>query len=203
VSAARERLLDSMLELGATHGLGEISVEQVIARAGSSRAEFDRLFSSKEECAIAVFDRSMLSFRAAVLPAYESESEWPDSLRAAAYATAAWIAAHPRDTRFGAVELLWVGELAQASREAAFQSFIDLIDAGRERAADPAAVPAYAAEGVMGSLAEMITKRARRGELRPYDYVPEIMYLAVLPYLGEEVAARELAIAPPRPPGGT
>jgi AcrR family transcriptional regulator len=193
----RERLCDAMLALGPEQGLPQTSIQEVAERAGLTRPDFDRVFASKEDCAIAVFDRSMRSFRATVLPVYESQGEWPDSLRAAAYASARWIAEHPRDTRFGAFELLSVGELAQVSRDAAFQSFVDLIDAGRQYAPDPDSVPARAAEGVMGSLAGMITKRARQGPLEPYEFVPQVMYLAVLPYLGEEIASRELTIPPP------
>lgn len=201
-SGERQRILEAMLELGSTQGLQQTSIEEVIELAGSTREEFDRFFSSKDDCAIAVGDRSMVRFRAVVLPAYESEPRWPDSLRAAAYASARWIAENPRDTRFTAVELLWAGELAQARREASFQSFIALIDAGREQAPDPDAVPAHAAEGVMGAVAEMITVRAQQGEVEPYEYVQQIMYLAVLPYLGQEAAKAELEIPPPRPSEG-
>jgi AcrR family transcriptional regulator len=198
----RERLLDAMLDLVSTQGYEETSIEQIVDAARVNRAEFDRLFATKEECAIAVFDRALVVYDREVHDAFDSEPEWPASLRAAAYAAARWITANAREARFGIVALLWVGELAQVRREAAFQNFAAMVDVGRERAQDPEQVPEYTAEGVIGSIAEMITKRMQHGEVSAYEFVPELMYLAVLPYLGEEVAARELTMPRPRRDSG-
>lgn len=195
----RERICDAMLDLVSTQGYEATSIEQILERAEAGRRDFERLFSSKEDCAIAVFDRAWEEFNRQVNEAYEREAPWPDSLRAAAYAAARWIAENQRQARFGIVTLLWAGEVAQARREAAFQNFADMVDAGRERMEDGEKLPAFSAEGVIGSIAEMITKRAQRGEIEPYEYVPELMATAVRPYLGEEAAARELTIPPPRP----
>ncbi len=102
--------------------------------------------------------------------------------------------------RFGATGLLWAGEAAQAKREIAFQNFVAMVDAGRSLAAEPDQVPEYTAEGVIGSVAVMITKRAQQDEeMRPYEFVPQLMALAVRPYLGEVAAARELTMPPPAP----
>jgi AcrR family transcriptional regulator len=195
---ARERLCDAMLELATANSYEATSVEALIERAGSGREEFERLFSSKEDCALATFERFLTEFREEVEEAYESESQWPDSLRAAAYAAARYQDRHPLEFRFGAMELLWAGELAQARREEAFLSFTGMIDAGRKRARSPELLPAHTAEQVIGSLAEMMTRRAKERGARPYDFVPELMYLAVLPYLGEGAARRELGIPAPR-----
>ncbi len=195
----RERILEAMLEIASEHGYEETRVDEVVGRAEATREQFDRLFSSKEECSIAVFDRFMTGFYRQVFAAYEGEPSWPDNLRAAAYAVADWMSAHPREWRFGAIGLLWAGELAQARRETAFQSFAEMIDAGRAHAEDPDAVPAFTAEGVIGAIAEMITRRAQGDSIEPIEYVPSLMATAVRPYLGEEAAARELEIPPPRP----
>ncbi len=95
--------------------------------------------------------------------------------------------------------MLWVSELAQARREAGFQQFQTMIDAGRGEVADPDSIPASAAESVIGSIAALLTKRLQGGSLKPYELVPELMSLAVRPYLGEVAAERELRIPPPRP----
>jgi AcrR family transcriptional regulator len=205
VSGARERICAAMLELTSSRGYNEISVEEIAARAGVERELFKHLFGAKEACAIAVFDGIEEEFERAITAAYEAEAQWPDSLRAGAYAAAGWIEEHPREVRFAAVEMLWVSELGQARREAGFQQFIGLIEAGREQAEHPGSIPAATSESVIGSIAELITKRLQHGELDPYALVPELMYLAVLPYRGEEIAARELRMAPPQrrgPDGG-
>jgi AcrR family transcriptional regulator len=192
-----DRICDAMLEIVSIHGYGSTSLEEVLERAGVSRKEFDELFGSMEECAIAVFDRFFGRANREVREVFEKAGEWPASLRAASYWVARWMEEHPRETRFAAVELLWAGELAQARREATIQSFVDLIEVGREQAEDPDSVPPFAGEKAMGQLAHIVTKSLQRGKLDPYGLVPELMYLVVLPYLGEEAARRELEIAPP------
>lgn len=69
--------------------------------------------------------------------------------------------------------------------------------ASKEECAMADSIPAFTAEGVIGSIGEMLTKRLQRPGFDPYDLVPELMALAVRPYLGEEAAARELEIPPP------
>lgn len=194
----RKRIYEATLDLVTSKGYDAVDVEQIAERAGIERGEFDSLFPSKEACAIAVFEDFMDVFNRQVVGAYESEPQWPDSLRAAAYAVALWMTEHPREVRFGATGLLWAGEAAQAKREIAFQKFVAMVDAGRSLAPDPELVPAFTAEGVIGSIAEMITKRAQGpDDLRPYDFVPQLMAVAVRPYLGDEAAARELTHPPP------
>jgi AcrR family transcriptional regulator len=203
VSGARERICEAMLDLVYTQGYEATSIEEVLERAGSSREEFDRDFASKEDCALAVFDIFMSDFEREISAAYEGKERWPDSLRAAAYATARWMIENPRGMRFGTVEMLWVSELSQARREAGFQTFLGMVDAGRARAEDPESVPPFTAEKVIGSIAEILTKGLQRPQFDPYERVPELMYLAVLPYMGEEAAVAELAMpAPVRPVDG-
>jgi AcrR family transcriptional regulator len=192
--------MEAMFEQVSSEGYEAADVAEVVKRADVSREEFERLFASKEECVMAVFDGYMDEYDRLIREAYDQEPVWPDSLRAAAYAVAAWIAENPRAARFGAVGLLWGSELAQARREAAFQNFVDLVDAGRDVARDPDTIPAFTAEGVIGAIAEMLTKRLAQGEVDAYEFVPQLMSIAVRPYLGEEAAAKELAISPPPPP---
>jgi AcrR family transcriptional regulator len=201
VERVRCRICDALLELVVTQGYAQTTVAQILEQAGVNQCDFERLFSSKEECTMAVFDLHQGAIEREIIAAYEAEDEWPTSLRAAAYAVAQWMVEHPREMRFGTVEILWVSEYAQARREVGFQKFIGFIDEGRRRAKDPASIPPSTAEGVMGSIAEMLTKRIAQGDARdPYAVVPELMYLAVRPYLGEDAAARELAIPPPLRP---
>jgi AcrR family transcriptional regulator len=187
-----------MLELVEERDFETIRIEDVVERAGVDGAEFDRLFDSKEACALAIFDANMASFYGASKEAFEAAPAWPESLRAAGYAAAHWMNEHRRETRFNVVGLMWAGELAQAHRERAFRAFADMIDGGRAAAADPESVPPFTAAAVIGSVVKMVTNRARLAEFEFNDLVPELMYRAVLPYLGEEAARRELTAPPPR-----
>jgi AcrR family transcriptional regulator len=187
-----------MVDLAFERGYDAITIADVAGRAGGTAVEFESLFTSKLTCAVAVLEELAESNLGAVRGAFESEAAWPDSLRAAAYAHAEWILENPRKMRFGLLETVWASELTGALRDELFGRYVAMIDAGREVAEDPGSIPSFTAEGVVGSITEVITRRLGEEQSRELiDLVPEMMYLAVRPYLGEEAARRELTM--PRP----
>jgi AcrR family transcriptional regulator len=196
----RRRISHAMIELAIERGYRATTVRQLLERAGVSRADFRRLFGGKRACFLAVYEEIDESFTGEVLAAFEREEAWRDGLRAAAYAAARWVGEHPREARYATVETMMAGEFAVARREATLQRFVDLIDAGREQLEQPDAVSRAMAEGVVGGILGMLTRNLRRGtQAQPEDFVPELMFLAVRPYLGQAVAREELGIPPPEP----
>jgi AcrR family transcriptional regulator len=192
--------MEAMLDLVFEHGYDGVGVAEIAARAGAAVADFAQHFPSKQDCAVAVLEELADHNLRAVRSAFEGEERWPDSLRAAAYAHARWILANPKKMRFGLLETLWAGEMTSALRDDLFRAYIEMVDAGRAVAPDPEAVPAYTAEGVVGSITQVVV----RNMSKPYSgdllsQVPEMMYLAVRPYLGEEAGRKELALTPPDP----
>jgi len=138
-------------------------------------------------------------FTAIVTAAFEEEDAWRDSLRAAAYAAARYLRDNPRIVDFGTVQLFQAGLLAQAQRESHLQLMVGMIDAGRQELDDPDSMTRSAAEAAFGSIYEAVVKRVQAGEGTgaAEAFVPELMYIAVRPYLGHEVAKEELEIPPP------
>jgi len=191
--------MEAMVALASERGYDAVEVADVAERAGGSLAEFESLFPSKLACAVAILEGIAESNLRAVRGAFDGEPAWPDSLRAAAYAHADWILANPEKMRFGLLETVWASELTGALRDHLFGQYVAMVDAGREAADDPDSIPASAALGVVGSITEVITRRLGEKQSRELiDLVPEMMYLAVRPYLGEEAARRELTIPRPR-----
>lgn len=190
----------ALVELAFVGEYDAVTVEEIIAEAGGSLGEFERLFGSKQACAVAAVEEITAENLEIVQAAYASEEGWPDCLRVGAYAMGRYIADHPKQVRFGMLDMIWAGELTGALRDQFIGKFVAMIDAGRAVAPDPDAVPALAAESVIGSILQAIGRFSlERGERRdPVAAVPEMMYLAVRPYLGEEAARRELTIPPPR-----
>lgn len=193
--ASRSDYMEAMVDLACERGYDAIGVADIAERAGGSAAGFESLFASKLACAVAVLEGIAESNLRVVRGAFDREPAWPDSLRAAAYAHAEWIAEHPRKMQFGLLQTLWASELTGALRDHLFGQYIAMVDAGREVATDPVAIPPFTAEGVVGAITEVIVRRLGEAEsVQLADLVPEMMYLAVRPYLGEEAARRELAI---------
>lgn len=198
----RQRIVAAMVELVAEQGYKATTVKQLLQRARVTRADFRRSFAGKQACFLEAYDEMSERFSSRVFAAFEGEKEWRDGLRAAAYAAASWIGEHPRETRYATIETMAAGEFAVERREATLRRFVDLLDAGREQLDEPASVSRAMAVGVVGGILGMLTKNLRRGvEARPEDFVPELMFLAVRPYLGQEAAREELRMPAPSGPG--
>lgn len=194
----RDRLLDALVELAAERGYDAVEVAEIAAHAGLAEADFQAHFATKQDCAVAALEQMGNDHLRKVRAAYEAQPCWPDSLRAAAYAHADWIAENPKKARFGLFDALWAGELASAIRDRFFRENSAMIDAGRAVAPDPDSIPASTAESVVGAITGVMARGfSRTGDPDPHSFVPEMMYLAVRPYLGEQVARRELTM--PRP----
>jgi AcrR family transcriptional regulator len=190
----------ALVEIVGERGYEATSVEAVVRHAGIGMREFRRHYTDKEDCVRQVFEAFIDDFLRQVRSAFEAEPGWPTSLRAAAYATTDWMDRHPDTARFGMVDVLGArNEMIRVRREEIFVYCAGLIDAGRAVAPDPAAVPEAAAVMAVGAVVQIVTRRMQLGvDLDFAALVPELMYGAVRPYLGEEAARAELSA--PRPP---
>lgn len=184
-----QALVDVIRERGYKHA----TVEEFALRAGVSRARFDREFAGREDVVLRVLESAVAAFRAQVQEAFESESSWPDNLRAAAWAAQRWLAAHPDCAWFGLVGSLEGPELGRVLREEVVLWGADLIDQGRLSAPDPAAIPKSAPLFAIGAIADILRRRYEGSQRNGLRVGPqEMMHLAVLPYLDKEAAMREL-----------
>jgi AcrR family transcriptional regulator len=191
-------LAAAVIEVVAVRGYGAASVEEIVVRAGVPREEFELHFADKADAVIRVFESYIDDFKRRAERAYRSAPAWPDSLRAAAYEFVSWTEDHPNAYRFGMVRILEAGEMARLRREELFMWCAGLVDAGREAAPDPDAVPVAAPMIAIGRVVEIATRHASGVfDADPTATVPELMYAVVRPYLGEAAARAELSLPPP------
>lgn len=187
-----------MLDLTAEQGYDAVTIEMLIDRAEVGRADFDHHFRGKDDCHLQIFWENSIGFDRQVHGAFEAESEWRDALRASAYAAARYIRDHPREVAYGVTLMFSAGDVAQAYRDEQLQPLVALIDAGRQELDDPDSMTRAVAESTIGSFYQLISQlQSGEGLAAAEKLVPELMFLAVRPYLGEEIAREELTIAPP------
>jgi AcrR family transcriptional regulator len=200
--AARERIAAAAIDLAAEHGYEATTIEMVVARAGVTHADFDRHFAGKEDCALQLYEEYLGGFVSLVLAAAEHEADWRDSMRAAGYAAARFLRDNPRLAQVGVVQMLAAGSMAEARRAGMMDPIVDLIDAGRYELDDPHSIGRGVAEGVLGSIYEIAIRdlASGLGTSSAEAIVPQLMYVAVRPYVGHELAREELQLpAPPEP----
>jgi hypothetical protein len=136
----------------------------------------------------------MADFDGAVFGAYEEQDCWRDGLRAAAYAAAGYLREHPREVVYGELQMREGSDMAQALRDNYLQRIVDMVDEGRGELDNPDSIGRGVAEGVCGSVYGYLMRELQSGAgtRSAEDMVPELMYIAVRPYLGPEVALEEL-----------
>src|SRR5215213_2557490 len=196
----RDPLDRALIDLCFERGFAELGVEDLCRRAGVERAEFDRRYADLEDCFCAVFEHELDLLLIEFGAALENAGGWRERLRAVAYAFHRWLAADPARTHLMVTEIRTAGERAQSIQWRGIAQMIELLDEGRSAAPDPDRITKATAEALAGGILTQIYAAVAEGPLGPEsELVPELMYTAVLPYVGPEAAAEELQIRPPAP----
>jgi AcrR family transcriptional regulator len=195
------RIRQAVMDLVVERGYDGTTKQMVIERAGVQCEEFEREFADLNECCMVIYRENIEDFNEAVFGAAEAAGDrWRDRLRAAAYAAARYIDARPTQTRFDMIQMLGFGDMAQAYRDRYLGQIVDLIDEGRTELPEPDSMSRDVAMGVFGSIYQFLLREleGRREPVTAESFVPQLMYIAVRPYLGHDVAHEELTVeAPP------
>lgn len=197
-SAARTRAYAAAKELALSRGCEGLTLESIAEQAGCEEAELRRHFQSAGECLLDAYLDFTKDFDRRIFAAFRSGESWRPAMRAAAYEAARYMEEKPHEIRFVVIGLLTAGPLVQAHRARHLQRLASMVDLGRQELDDPGTLGRSVAEAVIGSVNALIVREVDRGRRkRPIEFVPEMMYVAVRPYLGHEVAREELVIQPP------
>jgi len=196
---SRDALAQAMVELAGTEGFDNVTLEALVERAGATPEDFDREFETIEACFAYAFGQVSADLNGAARAAFDTtDGEWRVRLRAACYAACGFLQSDRIRARFAIVEVLRVGEPVATMREHSMDAFIEMIDAGRLELPDSESLPRSLAVTVTRALADTFAVSVGRGDLDDLrDAVPELMCLAVMPYLGVGAALLELHEPPP------
>ena len=191
MTGKRHRILKGMLEAVGTHGYEQTTVQDAITKAGLYRQAFYDNFEDKEDCYLEALDAGSAWVGQAMLRATVDEVGWRERLRGALTSLLEFLDEEPEIGRALLVEVHAAGPRAVAKRTEAMERAARAVDLAREEGEGEA--PAISAEAVVaGILAVLHSRLARRQDEGFARLLPELMYLAVLPYFGAEAAAAEL-----------
>jgi AcrR family transcriptional regulator len=194
----RERLLAAMLRATAELGYREVSVQNVLERAGVSRPTFYEHFENKEACFLAAFDNAAARLRERIETAGLDGEGWRERLRLSLEELLRFVSEDPD----AAMSLIVDGRAATPDaltrRDELLDHFSSCLDS-QVRAEVPPGEPAptaIAAAGIVGGIEALLYSRLNRGEADDVQsLLPSLMYFAVLPYEGHEAASEELTVA--------
>jgi AcrR family transcriptional regulator len=180
-----------MLEAVGTLGYEQTTVQDAIAKVGLYRQAFYDNFHDKEDCYLEALDAGSAWVELAMRRAVSDEISWRGQLRGALSGLLGFLEEEPAIGRALLVEVHAAGPRAIAKRTEAIERAARAVDLAREESEDDA--PAIAAEAVVaGILAVLHSRLAGRESQSFLRLLPELMYLAVLPYFGAEIAAAEM-----------
>jgi AcrR family transcriptional regulator len=195
----RERLLAAILRTAAELGYSEFSVQDVLDRAGVSRPTFYEHFENKEDAFLAAFEAAGSRLRERIEAASEGAGSWRDRLRLALEELLRFVREEPDAAITLVVDARAASSDALRKRDELLEHFATCLDAQvRTSLPDPAAPSSVSAAGIVGGIESLLYSRLYRGGAGDVDsLLPSLMYFAVLPYEGHEVANEEMNAATP------
>jgi AcrR family transcriptional regulator len=192
---ARHRIVAATVFLIGTRGYESTSIELVCEQARTRRAHFDRCFAGMEDCFLSVHDEVSAELCERVDVAHAGADSWHDRVWAAGWAAMRFFGEDPARARFLVAEINGAGNAAQARRDRILQRIADIVDGGREELEEPGSVSRCTAEIVAGAIYGTVLSKIESGCLeRGDDFLPELVYMAVMPYLGSRAAEDELLV---------
>jgi AcrR family transcriptional regulator len=188
----RERLIAGLAEAVAEKGYGGTTIADITRHAAVSRRTFYEHFEGKDECFVAAFDTVTGQLRERVDEAYEAEDEWPEAIRAGIAAMLSFLASEPNLARLAMVEALVAGPVVVERYDAAVQTFLPYLQAGRDgrpkkvlkRLSDSTE------EALVGGMVSLVARRIVAGQTDELEsLLPDLVEFTLSPYLGSAEAA--------------
>jgi AcrR family transcriptional regulator len=198
-----------MASLCAEQGYAAATIGKIVKGAGVSRATFYEIFRDKEDCFVATMEEGLRRLTGAVMPAVFGPSEsMVDKVREVVAALLNYLASDPDYSITAMVEAPAGGERAFERYSAGTQIITSLLDQARTIPSTRGRLPSTTARSVLGAGESLIAGEMMSGRIdRVPQLIPDLVYLALVPYVGQEEALRQMALAarstpPPRPPRG-
>ncbi len=191
MTGKQQRILLGMLEAVGARGYEKATVQDAIDRAGLYRQAFYDFYRDKEDCYVQALDAGSAWVELAMREAIEEAPTWRQQLRGALTGLLGFLDEQPEVGRALLVEVHAAGEAAVSKRAEAMERAAAMVDLAREESGEEA--PAISAEAVVAGILAVLHSRLAANRTTGFgELLPELMYLAVLPYFGAEAATLEM-----------
>jgi AcrR family transcriptional regulator len=193
LTGKRQRILRGMLQAVGTEGYERTTVQDAITNAGLYRQAFYDNFVDKEDCYLHAIDAGSAWVELTMRQAAAGAVTWREQLRGALDGLLSFLDEQPEIGRALLVEVHAAGGRAVEKRTEAMERAAVMMDKARDESEGVA--PAISAEAVVAGILAVLHTRLAARRIEGFNrLLPELMYLAVLPYFGAEAAAAEMRI---------
>lgn len=188
-----------MVEMVADYGFAAVDIGGVCERAEVGPAHFNRCFADLEDCFLALHDETMEELCGRVDAACAGRQAWHDRIWAAGMAAMRFLQEDSARARFLVVSINGSGNGAQSRRDRIVQRIADFLDGGRGEVEGGRPMSRCTAEIAAGAVYNTILAKVESGSIeRGEEFLPGLIYLATMPYLGARAAEDELLVQPLR-----
>jgi AcrR family transcriptional regulator len=196
----RQRIVDAMIESCAEKTYAGTTIADIVRRASISRTTFYKRFPNKRACFDVAVDHCIEALRTAAAEAHAPSDTPPEAVRKAAAAALELMAARPALAQLVTGDAVTV-EPAIVKRYRkllipAVENLWEAADQPRQSHADPGLAFGRAEVLIFNQIAT-----GRTAQLP--ELLPEIVYIALLPFAGHEEAARQARAAGAGGSGGS
>lgn len=188
----RARILQALAEEVVENGYRQVTVADIVRRAGVARNTFYESFPNKEQCFLAVSDSAGEEAMHRVADAVKAAPrEWPEQVRAGIGAFLDFAASDSALARVFVVESLSAGPSAAERYERTVRAVAPFFRLGRRSSEHGEQLPATLEETIVGGIFWVVYQRIVVG--RPEELaglLDELVEFALTPYLGPGAARR-------------
>jgi AcrR family transcriptional regulator len=189
----RVRIIAALARESSEQGYQQVTVADIVSRAGIARNTFYENFRSKEDCFLATQEYAMTAALERVVATAGEFDNWADRVSAGLSAFLEYVTEEPALARTCMVEALSAGPAAVERYEKSQQAFVSLFRLGRDVSPRGGQLPETLEEAIVGGVFWIVYRRLAVGEMAAIPALRlGLIEFALGPYLGAE-AAREVA----------
>lgn len=197
IRKAPARLLESMLVICGEQGYEGTSVQDVIERAGASRATFYAHFTDKQDCFVRAYRDTCEWVTARVLSAARRQTGWREGVRAGLAELLELCAYQPAIARSIVIEAHAAGGGALQQHDSLLEALAEALDEARHELPSDRSPPPTTAAFTVGAVESLLREKLMAGEgERVPEMLPSLLYFVVMQFFGEKAAWEEMAAAP-------
>jgi AcrR family transcriptional regulator len=194
----RQRLLAGAAQALAEHGYVELSVEHIIKQAGISRTTFYEHFEDKRDCVLVAHEQAFDRLTAELVGACAGQAEWSTKVAAAIAAAIDFAVRAPAEARLLVLEELAADPVLVERALVSNDFLVGLLRNGREQCRRAATLPELTERALIGATTSVIGRRLFYDQVDSLPALaPQLTQLILIPYLGNEEAARIAKLALP------
>jgi AcrR family transcriptional regulator len=191
VQSQRERMLLATAELVADRGYRRTTIELIARTARVALTTFYEHFESKEQCFLAAFDESVDAAGEVFAELVDPELDWTDQISTGLEVLLEMVVTETPRATLCLVEAQAAGPAALARYQEMLERLAPKLREGRALNPRSARLPDGLEVAIAGGIAWLIHQRLVAGEAAEIKaLLPEMLQIALTPYVGEVEAGR-------------